>query len=234
MTAAAAAGPSNPKRPAMSRTDGLGKPRPRTRKSNGATDAERAHEAHQLRLGGTPWPEVARAVGYINAQVAQMAVNAYLQKAVAERATVDRQLALQLELDRLDALHAALWPAALRCDLRAVNLILQISDRRARLENFEQISKESQARDQWNSSCPVRRWQTICVASRLSESERRSATAATRTCWTSSSDQLPASPSSTAPDPTAASRWTPTATNRRTYGARGRKVRSGRPLQVVH
>ena len=95
-----------------------------------------------------PWPEVARAVGYISGPVAQMAVTAYLQKAVAESGPQYRQLALQTELDRFDALQAAWWQRALNGDIQAAKVILQISDRRARLEGFDQAGKANAAPEQ--------------------------------------------------------------------------------------
>ena len=88
------------------------------------------------------WAEVARSVGYVSGQVAQMAVTAYLQKAAIERTPEQRQLALQLELDRLDALQAALWDRAGNGDLRAAMVILQISDRRVRLERLDRVADE--------------------------------------------------------------------------------------------
>lgn len=103
---------------------------------------DRADEAHQLRVGGMAWAEVARSVGYVSGQVAQMAVTAYLQKAAIERTPEQRQLALQLELDRLDALQAALWDRAGNGDLRAAMVILQISDRRVRLERLDRVADE--------------------------------------------------------------------------------------------
>ena len=119
------------------------KPRRSKRKDSGVDLVDRAYEAHRLRVDGMAWSEVARAVGYISGQVAQMAVTAYLQTAAIDRSPEQRQAALQMELDRFDVLHAALWPRALQGDIRAVLVILQISDRRVRLERLDQVANEA-------------------------------------------------------------------------------------------
>jgi len=102
--------------------------------------ADRAYDAHQLRVTGQGWADIARAVGYISAQVAQMAVTAYLQKAAVAQASELRQAAFQTELDRLDLLHAAFWPLALQADAQAAAVILKIHDRRTRLLKLDEAS----------------------------------------------------------------------------------------------
>lgn len=94
---------------------------------------DRAERAHRLHVEGQSWNQIAQAVGFIGAQVAQMAVTAYLQKAAVGRAPELRQAALATELDRLDALHATFWPLALNGDVQAANTVVKIIDRRTRL-----------------------------------------------------------------------------------------------------
>lgn len=48
-------------------------------------------------------------------------------------AATEREQDLALEVDRLDRLHVALWPAALSGDLGAVDRVLKIGERRERL-----------------------------------------------------------------------------------------------------
>ena len=64
----------------------------------------RARDAHALRLAGGDWERIAAETGYISGRVACLAVNAWLQKIAVELAPDHRRQALQLELDRLDAL----------------------------------------------------------------------------------------------------------------------------------
>jgi hypothetical protein len=56
----------------------------------GRVDDDSAYRAHQLRLAGLPWAEVATQTGYASARVAQMAVSAYLQKAALGEAAEQR------------------------------------------------------------------------------------------------------------------------------------------------
>lgn len=54
-------------------------------------------------------------------------------KALAERVTVGVDELPRLELDRLDALQAALWPKAVAGDMAAAVVVLRIIERRARV-----------------------------------------------------------------------------------------------------
>ena len=123
------------------------KPKP-SRASSGAPRSVRAMKnqpdpaaAHQQRIAGRSWDQIAEAVGYRSGKIAQMAVTAYLQKAAAENGPLQRQADLHTELHRLDALHASLWPAAIGGDLKTVNAILKIAERRAKLLGLEHTDK---------------------------------------------------------------------------------------------
>jgi hypothetical protein len=94
---------------------------------------DRAYDAHQLRLAGADWAEVATRVGYADGRVASLAVTAYLQKIAVELAPDHRRDALQRELDRLDMLQFAYWQAALSGDDKAANIVLKVIDRRCTL-----------------------------------------------------------------------------------------------------
>lgn len=100
-------------------------------------DAEKAYEAHKLRLAGYPWKIVAEQVGYANDQVAIVEVRAYLQKASLQMDEQRKAEALAMELDRLDTLQAALWPAAMGGDVRAVDSALRVMTLRAKLLGFD-------------------------------------------------------------------------------------------------
>src|SRR4051812_6748703 len=80
-------------------------------------ESSRAHDAHQLRLAGLDWATIAQRVGYADGGVASAAVTAYMQSLDVEAGPDARRRALDLELQRLDQLQAAYWPAALNGDL---------------------------------------------------------------------------------------------------------------------
>lgn len=102
---------------------------------------EPAYEAHQLRIRGVAWADVAAATGYSSASSAIMAVQAYLQKATLAMSAERQKLALETELARLDALHERWWPAAMGGDEKAANVILKISQQRSKLERLDDEDK---------------------------------------------------------------------------------------------
>lgn len=98
---------------------------------------ERAHAAHQLRLSGKRWHEVAAKAGYANAATANVEVRAFLQRAALSRDIALREEALELEMDRLDALQEVAWGAAMSGDLKAIDSCLRIMGHRAKLLGLE-------------------------------------------------------------------------------------------------
>lgn len=94
---------------------------------------DRAYEAHQRRLSGMSWHDVAAEVGYLDGRVANTAVSTYLQKVAVEMAPELRREALQREVDRLDALQHGCWHQAVKGDLGAGNLVLKIIGQRSKL-----------------------------------------------------------------------------------------------------
>lgn len=92
---------------------------------------DRASDAHQLRVGGLGWAEIAQRVGYLDGRIASMAVNAFLQKTAVEQGQDHRRQALELELARMDALQAAYWPLAMAGDLAAATFVLRVSAHRS-------------------------------------------------------------------------------------------------------
>lgn len=91
--------------------------------------AERQEAALQLRRAGLDYQGIAERLGYAGKQGAHSAVQRALRNHIAEG--VDHLRAL--EAARLDALLAAVWPAATEGDVAAVRAALAISERRARL-----------------------------------------------------------------------------------------------------
>lgn len=92
---------------------------------------QRQQQAVELRRSGRSYREIAHAVG-IGVASAHRLVGA----AIAEARTTVREDVVELralELSRLDGLMVALWPKARRGDLAAVDRVLKIMERRAKL-----------------------------------------------------------------------------------------------------
>ena len=92
---------------------------------------ERQAQAVALRRAGLTFDEIAVRLG-IKKQSAHSLVVRLLTQV---RAEIDEgaEALRALELVRLDALHARLWPLAMDADLSAVDRILRIAERRAKL-----------------------------------------------------------------------------------------------------
>lgn len=86
--------------------------------------------AHQLRLAGATWSEIAEALGYSTGGSAHTSVKQALSS-VATRQT--RQEMLDLELERLDMLMLVHWRAARSGDQKATDTVLKIMTLRQKL-----------------------------------------------------------------------------------------------------
>lgn len=93
---------------------------------------KRTH-AVELLAQGYNYDEIARAVGFTNRGSAHRAVT----KALIARQIEAIDELRALELDRLDALHAAHWRAALDGDLESGHILLKISAERRRWYGLE-------------------------------------------------------------------------------------------------
>lgn len=100
-----------------------------------------AYEAWKLRQQGLAWIEVAKQTGYATTPAAKLAVSTFLQQANLERATEQRAEALQLSIDRYEAVINAYWSAAVterKAEAAAVILrAMAQSDRVQRLAEDE-------------------------------------------------------------------------------------------------
>ena len=85
--------------------------------------------AVELAIDGVSYGAIAAEVGYSHRGTAYKAVH----KALAERVVEGVDTLRRLEVDRLDALQAALWPTALAGDTAAATIVLRIIEQRARL-----------------------------------------------------------------------------------------------------
>lgn len=99
------------------------------------------HRAHELRLSGKTWKEIAEQTGYSSPVLAAAAVATYLQRTALEQSETARREQLQLELDRLDAVQFSWWAAALTGDEKAANVVLKVMAQRARLLGLEDHDK---------------------------------------------------------------------------------------------
>ena len=83
----------------------------------------------ELRRAGMTFQQIADEVGYADRSNAHAAYKRAIARAFQQPAAEVREL----EADRLDRLQLAVWARALRGDLAAVDRVLKISERRARL-----------------------------------------------------------------------------------------------------
>ena len=107
-----------------------------------AAPQEKVITAHKLRVRGMPWTEIAEYVGFASAKVAQVEVRRYLQRSALEMEATERQEMLDLELDRLDALQTAYWPAAMVGDIDSAKIVLKVISQRAKMMGFEKLAEK--------------------------------------------------------------------------------------------
>lgn len=90
---------------------------------------DRQRQALELRRRGLSYARIAQHLDYASASGAHQAVQRGLTTTLQEPADDLRNL----ELARLDAMHQALWPRAVKGNVWAVDRVLSIMQRRARL-----------------------------------------------------------------------------------------------------
>jgi len=96
-------------------------------------DEQRREKALQLRLGGATFQQIAEQCDYIDKAAAYRAVLTGLQRIGADEARELRDL----DLARLDRLLMAVWSQAMHGELAAVDRVLAIIQRRARMLGYE-------------------------------------------------------------------------------------------------
>jgi hypothetical protein len=90
---------------------------------------DRENKIIELRRAGATWQVVAERVGYASASGAYQAYQRIAGRLIRPKLEEYRDM----ELDRLDRLQMGVWTKALNGDTRAVDSVLRIIDRRARL-----------------------------------------------------------------------------------------------------
>ena len=99
---------------------------------------ERQRQALELRKAGASYEQIKEKLGYRNKTSAYKAVTSALRKMLKEPAEEVRSL----EAARLDALTVKLWHDALAGQQGAVDRILRIMDRRAKLLGLDAPDKQ--------------------------------------------------------------------------------------------
>lgn len=98
-----------------------------------AATIEREKRVLELRRAGVTFDAIAEQLAFADRGAAYKAFTRALARTLQQPAAELREL----ELDRLDRLQAAVWAAAMRGDLKAIDRILRIAERRARLMGLD-------------------------------------------------------------------------------------------------
>ena len=86
----------------------------------------------ELRRAGVTWEKIALEVGFRNASGAYKMYQRAAERMVRPHLEEYRDM----QLDRLERMHMAVWPRAKDGDLRAIDTALRIADREANLLNL--------------------------------------------------------------------------------------------------
>lgn len=105
-------------------------------KAQRAQTAERRKKAITLRLAGMDWQSIADQLGYSTRGAACTDVARALEVNLAEQTQAADTLR-EVESLRLDRLQAAAWPAAVKGDLKAIDTVLKVIDRRVKLQGLD-------------------------------------------------------------------------------------------------
>lgn len=109
---------------------------------------DREIQVLNLRRSGLTWSRIAEEVGYADHTGAyaayKRAIKRVMQQPVEELRTQ--------ELDRLDRLQLATWPAAMKGDTRAILTIVRLMERRAKLVGLDKPIKIEQEVTTWDGN----------------------------------------------------------------------------------
>ena len=98
-----------------------------------------------LRRAGLTWVRIAEEVGYADHTGAYAAYKRAIKRTMQQPADELRSQ----ELDRIDRLQLAVWPAAMKGDTRAVLTIIRLMERRAKLTGLDMPIKIEQDVTTW-------------------------------------------------------------------------------------
>ena len=121
----------------------MGKPRP----SRITPEVlQREAEVIRLRREGLTWDMIAQKVGYSDASGAHRAYEAACKRIIYSEVVEIRNI----EQDRLDIAQSAIWSDVLQGDLPAINTLIKIMDRRAKLLGLDMPIRVQQEVTVWN------------------------------------------------------------------------------------
>jgi hypothetical protein len=107
----------------------------------------RRSEAVRLKAAGHTYEQVAQQLGYAN----RGTVHRIVQQALHTREAESVDDLRHLELARLDALQAALWPRAMKGDVPAALAVLRVVDQRLRLLGLDRGPRQRRTETAWPS-----------------------------------------------------------------------------------
>lgn len=108
---------------------------------NRISDNEKAQRALQLRIQGWQFDAIAKEVGYSDRSSAYNAVNRILKERAAQCAE-DADELRAVELERLDTMLKALWPAVEAGEPASIDKAIKIQERRAKLLGLDAPAKQ--------------------------------------------------------------------------------------------
>ncbi|MEU2453929.1 hypothetical protein ABZ605_28100 [Streptomyces sp. NPDC012765] len=109
-------------------------------KAQQATTAHRRAQAIALRLAGMDYQTIAERLQYADRGAASKDVHRALE-ANLEAESVAAATLRELEVQRLDRMQAAAWAKAAKGDLKAIETVLKVIDRRARLLGLDRPAR---------------------------------------------------------------------------------------------
>jgi hypothetical protein len=118
----------------------------RGRHRDQASASWRRSEAVRLKAAGHTYEQVAQRLGYANRGTVHR-----VQQALHARQVESVDELRHLELARLDALQAALWPRAMNGDVPAALAVLRVVDQRLRLLGLDPRIRKRPMTDKWPS-----------------------------------------------------------------------------------
>ncbi|NKY50176.1 hypothetical protein [Nocardia vermiculata] len=100
-------------------------------------ERDRQMRALRLRMAGAPWAAIAEELGYADPSGPFRAVESLLNRQESEAAETYRQM----EDMRLDVALRKVWPGVMTGDLKAIETMLKVHDRRSKLHGLAAPAK---------------------------------------------------------------------------------------------
>jgi hypothetical protein len=110
----------------------------------GEVVATRAMEAYQRKMAGWTLREIADDLGYASDVEVANAITRQMKSEAKFLTDAGRAGILQLEIDRLEALHRAYFQSAVNGDREDAKFVLSVADRLIRLTQLDSIDTKTQ------------------------------------------------------------------------------------------